>query len=404
MKSISGIEVHCAFDKEVDLVDLVPHPRNPNKHDDRQIGLLAKIIRNQGWRNPIVVSDRSGFIVSGHGRKEAAHLLGVEKVPVDRQSFTNEAEEYAHLIADNRIAELAEPSKDELAELIKELEGKIDLDLTGFDAPSLADLLDDKKGNDVDAEAKIDEAAELQKKWNTAEGQLWKLGDHRLVCGDSENPDHVELLMDGKKAALVLTDPPYGISYQSCKRIQNPTAPQFNKLKNDDVVLTEWIKVAAENTDSWIIFFCAWQRITEWIDAGSELGDLTNILIWKKAQAMGDLKGQFSPSFEIALAYNRGGKLKEGVRKSAVFDMPIESARNFMHPTQKPVKLFVEILEGLPDGSVFDPFMGSGTSLIACEQTGRKSLGMEIDPKFAAVILERFKDATGEEPELINGN
>ena len=91
MKSISGIEVHCSFKEEVDLVDLVPHPRNPNKHDDRQIGLLAKIIRNQGWRNPIVVSDRSGFIVAGHGRMEAAKLLDVEKVPVDRQSFENEA-------------------------------------------------------------------------------------------------------------------------------------------------------------------------------------------------------------------------------------------------------------------------------------------------------------------------
>ena len=147
MKRISGIEAHCAFDKEVDVVDLVPHPRNPNKHDDKQIALLAKIIGNQGWRNPIVVSERSGFIVAGHGRLGAARVLNVEKVPVDLQAFENEAEEYAHLIADNRIAELAEADRDELAGLIKELEGKIDLDLTGFDAPSLAELFGEEEGS-----------------------------------------------------------------------------------------------------------------------------------------------------------------------------------------------------------------------------------------------------------------
>lgn len=115
---ISGIEAHCCFDKVVDVVDLVPHPRNPNKHDDKQIALLAKIIRSQGWRNPIVVSERSGFIVAGHGRLEAARVLNVEQVPVDSQAFTNEAEEYAHLIADNRIAELAEASRGEWGLLI----------------------------------------------------------------------------------------------------------------------------------------------------------------------------------------------------------------------------------------------------------------------------------------------
>jgi len=120
---------------------LIPHPRNPNKHDDKQIALLAKIIRGQGWRNPIVVSERSGFIISGHGRLEAAKMLNVEQVPVDLQAFENEADEYAHLIADNRIAELAETDRGELADLIRELDGEIDLDLTGFDEPSLAELI-----------------------------------------------------------------------------------------------------------------------------------------------------------------------------------------------------------------------------------------------------------------------
>ena len=115
------------------------------------------------------------------------------------QAFTNEAEEYAHLIADNRIAELAEASKDELAGLIKELEGKIDLDLTGFDAPSLAELLGEAEGSDVDAEPQTDKAAELQAKWKTQTGQLWELGEHRLLCGDSTKAEDVERVLDGAK-------------------------------------------------------------------------------------------------------------------------------------------------------------------------------------------------------------
>ena len=400
MSKISGIETHCAFDKSVDVVDLIPHPRNPNKHDDKQIVLLAKIIRGQGWRNPIVVSERSGFIISGHGRLEAAKMLNVEQVPVDLQAFENEADEYAHLIADNRIAELAETDRGELADLIRELDGEIDLDLTGFDEPSLAELMGESApdGDEVDAEPQIDKADELQKKWNTALGQVWELDDHRLLCGDSVEGASVKKLIGKNKAAMVFTDPPYGISYQSNYRKQ-----KFNQLANDDNVLTDWIKVAADNSEAWFIFFCAWQKVGEWVDAGSQIGKLTNILIWKKAAAMGDLAGQFSPTFEIALAYNRGGKLKDGIRKSAVFDFPIEAAVEFQHPTQKPIKLFIEILEGLPSGSVFDPFLGSGTTLMACENLGRKCRAIEIDPGYVAVALERWSEATGKTPKLTNG-
>lgn len=130
----SGIAVHCAFDALEDLTTLIANPRNPNKHGDKQVALLAKIIRHQGWRAPIVVSNRSGFIVAGHGRLEAAKLLGVEKVPVNRQDFATEADEWAHLIADNRIAGLAETDEAALKELLADLSaGEIDMDVSGFD-------------------------------------------------------------------------------------------------------------------------------------------------------------------------------------------------------------------------------------------------------------------------------
>jgi hypothetical protein len=136
----SGIAVECSFTKLVNITELIPHPRNPNKHGADQIGLLAKVIKHQGWRAPVVVSTRSGFVIAGHGRLEAATALGVDQVPVDFQDFKDEATEWAHLIADNKIAELADLSEADVLAILNELEGKIDLDLTGYN-PSAIDAL-----------------------------------------------------------------------------------------------------------------------------------------------------------------------------------------------------------------------------------------------------------------------
>ena len=138
----SAILVHCSHAQLIDVTELVANPRNPNKHSDKQVALLAKIIRHQGWRSPITVSNRSGFVVTGHGRLQAAILLGEQLVPVDRQDFASEADEWAHLVADNRIAELADADKSMIAELLKELDsGGLDMDLTGFDMDALDELM-----------------------------------------------------------------------------------------------------------------------------------------------------------------------------------------------------------------------------------------------------------------------
>lgn len=136
------IKIECAHDEMVQIEKLIPHPRNPNKHPEKQIALLVKIIAAQGWRNPIVVSSRSGFITKGHARLEAAKILGCDAVPVDFQDYENEASEYADMIADNRIAELAEPSLPEIKDLLEELDtGDFDMDLTGFDDKEIEDLM-----------------------------------------------------------------------------------------------------------------------------------------------------------------------------------------------------------------------------------------------------------------------
>lgn len=150
---IDGIAVMCAYDKLVDIVDVIPNPRNPQKHTDRQIDLLARVIKSQGWRTPITVSKRSGFVVRGHGRLMAAQKLGAQYVPVDYQDYENEAQEWADLVADNRIPKLAETDEDMLKDLLQEIQDgafDIDLDITGFTDDEIQRMLTDELGEDID--------------------------------------------------------------------------------------------------------------------------------------------------------------------------------------------------------------------------------------------------------------
>ena len=408
MKRISGIEAHCAFDKEVDVVDLVPHPRNPNKHSDKQIALLAKIIGNQGWRNPIVVSERSGFIVAGHGRLGAARVLNVEKVPVDLQAFENEAEEYAHLIADNRIAELAEADRDELAGLIKELEGKIDLDLTGFDAPSLAELLGEDEGNGVDAEPQIDKAAELQAKWKTQTGQLWELGEHRLLCGDSTKAEDVERVLDGAKPEIMVTDPPYGVNYDPTWRAErgvSKNTAKMGKVQNDHIA--DW-------TPAWQLFD---GDVCYVYHGGAKAGivqksledsgfNIRSQIIWSKdrmAMSRGDYHWQHEPCW-YGVREGKKGSRTEDRTQTTVWQIAAREDSGHGHGTQKPVECMARPIRNHVCTTVYEPFCGSGTTVIACENLGRKCRAIEIDPGYVAVTLERFKEATGKEPKLTNGD
>ena len=161
-KEASGIPVHCTHDELADVTNLIPNPRNPNRHGDKQVAMLAKIIRHQGWRAPIVVSKRSGFIVTGHGRLEAAKLLQVQTVPVNFQDFATEADEWAHLIADNRIAELAEADGAMLKDLLLELDtGAFDMDLSGFDAGELERVIDFYATEEADEPAQLERALQL---------------------------------------------------------------------------------------------------------------------------------------------------------------------------------------------------------------------------------------------------
>ena len=212
-----GVPVFCAHDAIVDAAKLVPNPKNPNTHPDAQIQALGRIIRQTGWRQPITVSKLSGFIVKGHGRLSAALLEGLKEVPVDYQNYTNAAEEYADLVADNRIAELAELDNKLLADIFAEIDtGEIPMELTGYtedEVESLVTALSEALHNDLNEPDDVPDLPEPDQVI-TQRGDLWILGRHRVVCGDATNEKDRELLLDGARwwaisAALFGEEPDY---------------------------------------------------------------------------------------------------------------------------------------------------------------------------------------------------
>lgn len=229
---IGDVPVFCAFDELLDIGKAIPNPKNPNTHPKAQIELLAKIIKAQGWRQPITISTRSGLIVKGHGRLQAALLLGADQVPVDFQNYATEAEEIADLTADNRLAELAEMSTPMLADILADFDtGEMPMELTGYTEQDLEGILeamagaDDAEPNDQDNE--VEQALPPMSKL----GDLWLLGPHRLICGDATDEATIERLMDGEKGAMVHTDPPYGVSYDGRFRC----GADWGMIKNDDL-------------------------------------------------------------------------------------------------------------------------------------------------------------------------
>lgn len=410
MTKASDIPVHCSHSELADVVSLIPNPRNPNKHPDKQIAMLAKIIRHQGWRSPIVVSNRSGFVVKGHGRLEAAKLLQVEKVPVDRQDYSTEADEWADLIADNRIAELAETDDQEIATLLKELDGKIDLDLVGFDSEALTELDGFAKESDTDADPQIDKAEELRAKWGVEPGQLWELGDHRLLCGDSTKKEDVEKALGGTSPLLMVTDPPYGVEYDADWRNKAMRTDgtkiggrAVGKVLNDD---------KADWREAWALFpgdvAYVWHAglfapvVAESLAAcGFEL---RSQIVWAKSNfaiGRGDYHWKHEPCWYSVRKGKKGHS--NGDRSQTTLweiDKPMKSETG--HSTQKPVECMARPIRNHNSEFVYEPFSGSGTTLIACEQLGRKCRAIEISPAYVAVALQRWADATGKTPVLIS--
>lgn len=392
--SVDNLQYHCVYDALEKPGLLKPHPKNTNKHPEQQVALLAKIIAYQGWRHPIIISSLSGLIVAGHGRWMAAKYAKWDKVPVVYQPFVDKNQEYAFLESDNHLAELAEHDMQEMIENLKEFPD-LDLEMLGIPDFKLEDDVEILPSCDED------EIPELKQDPISKLGDIYRLGNHRLMCGDSTLIGDVEKLMDGQKASMVFTDPPYGISYRNNHRVK---PDKFEIIKNDQIFLDEWINVLPVVSVGWVFIWTTWKVLDKWIEITSSLGKLSNLIIWDKGGGgIGDLSKTFSTDYEMALVYNRNAEIL-GKRIGSIWAVGKDRHIDYLHPTQKPVELGQMAIENcvLPMANILDLFGGSGSTLIACEKTKRKCFMMELDPRYVDVIIARWEKYTGKKAELID--
>ena len=372
-------------------MNITPYAKNAKKHPQKQIDQLAAIVKEVGWRQPILVNQQ-GVIVAGHGRWETYQQNKDLKEPwvIDDkgQTIMGEAEttpltkeqEKAYRLADNKLAE-TDVDMGLVVEELKELEELAPL--TGYDM----DLL-------IEPEEADDEVPDMPVEPQSKLGDLYELGEHRVLCGDSTKLEDVERLMDGKKADMVFTDPPYGYSYESnYYKKGNP----HGMLENDDVMLDFLPSAihATENNASFYIF-CGWQNAHEWrvyVDQCEEL-TVKNMIVWKKNNwSMGDLKGAYAGQYELCMFAHKGKVELASGRDRDVWEEDREKAT--LHPTTKPIGLAVRAMKNHTCNRILDLFLGSGSTLIAAEKTGRVCFGCELDPKYVDVIVQRYVDYTG---------
>lgn len=452
-------EVKCAFDKMISVKELKMNPQNPNMHPAEQIKLLAKVISKNGWRLPITVSNLSGYIVRGHAKLMAAKILQCTEVPVDYQDYKSNADELADLIADRRIAELAELNEDALVALISDIEKSgIDLELTGYSLDELDDIMiklgiDNKK---KDPGANVDKADELWDKWRPEKGVAWNIGKHRLMCGDITCNNNVMMLMENKKADMIFTDPPYNMDYRS-KKLGGIDNDRLNEAAFVRLILSSTHSMMEALREGGSYYICmSLEEYGTVIHQLRKLGYKGVPIIWAKP-SIGLGAQEYRPQIESLIYGYKGGRKKRiwhGERKESnlwefdadrgviarktgtgetvlefgfgyntitvILDREVNGTvigydaiasdiwkegrepGEYIHPTQKPVALVKRaILNSTKRGDlVLDGFLGSGTTMVAAEETGRMCYGIELNKKNVAVIMERMF-GMGIEPEAI---
>ena len=405
------IPVYCAHDAIVDAAGLIPNPKNPNKHPDEQVQLLGRIIRQAGWRQPITVSTRSGFIVKGHGRLAAALLEGMKEVPVDYQNYATEAEEYADLVADNRIAELSEIDQRMLADIFADIDtGEIPLEMTGFSDKEVEELitgLSEALHNDLKEPDAVPELPEPDKVI-TKPGDVWILGKHRVMCGSSTNESDMQKLLNGEQPQILLTDPPYcsggfqesgrGSGSIGTKRLDSNGKQVDVTIANDTLSTRGYqsmMKTILGHFDGTVAYvFTDWRMWVYLFDIMEASGfGVKNMLVWdKKSPGMGM---GWRTQHELVMFAHRT-KPKWDNHKGYGNVLSVSRSGNELHPTQKPVEILEKLLDNTEwaEGGL-DTFGGSGTTLIAAETVGQRSFLMEMEPAFVDTIVKRYLKTTG---------
>ena len=385
----------------VPLSKLVPYINNARTHSPEQVTKLRSSLREFGFVNPVII-DRDYGIIAGHGRVMAAKEEGIEEVPCVFVDYLTEAQKKAYIIADNRFAQDAGWDEELLRIEIEALQGMdFDVGLTGFNDDEIADLFDangksEAEDDDFDLSAALEKASFVQR------GDIWTVGRHRLMCGDATSTEDVAALMDGKKANLIVTDPPYNVDFKS----SNGLSIKNDKLENDKFykfLLAAFHNMAAnlEKGGAAYVFHADTEGLNfrrAFIDAGFHLA---GCCIWvKNSLVLGhsDYQWQHEP---VLYGFLQNGKhywSKNAGRSQTTiwnFDKP---KKNKNHPTSKPLDLLAYPIgnSSRENSIVIDTFGGSGSTMMACEQTNRICYTMELDEKYASVILRRFVENGGD--------
>lgn len=352
---------------------MIPHEMNANKHPEKQIKMLAKLMNYQGWRHPIIVSKLSGKIVAGHGRLESAKLNGWSECPVDMQDFDDMAQELSFLASDNIIQDLAETDEDKLIELIRST-GIDDMELFGLDEFVLPP--DDALARE-EMEDEVPEVTESISKL----GDLYEFGGHRLLCGDSTDKATVEMLMAGEKADMICTDPPYGMSLDTDYSKMGETTTVYKKVQGDDKPFN-----AAPIFSLFPNCKHFWLWGADYYSDTIPLYKDGNYVVWTKAHSEEENK-VWTSRYELVWTYPKCKREVWFVRSISM----LHGERTGEHPTQKPIELTERILKKREEcNNIVDLFGGSGSTLIACEKTKRKCFMMELDPHYVDVIVTRW--------------
>jgi len=397
---------------------------NARTHSEKQIAQIAASISTFGFLNPVLIG-ADGIVIAGHGRVAAAKLLGMAEIPTIKLAHLSDAERRAYVIADNRLAELAGWDRDILMielQSLDDMEMDFDLEITGFETAELDLLLDGEIGEDEDPDDTVPEF--LPDAPVTQLGDIWLLGDHRLICGDAQLNETYAALMLDDRARMVFTDPPYNVKISG--HVCGSGAIQHREFamasgEMDQAGFTQFLANALSSmgnfsVDGAIHFVCMdWRHIEELQNAGSGIySELKNLIVWKKTN--GGMGTFYRSQHELVFAYKFGtaahtntfGLGESGRYRTNVWEYPgvnsfgVNQKDLELHPTVKPVALVTDAIKDVSRRGdiVLDGFGGSGTTLIAAERSGRKARLVELDPIYCDVTCRRYAAQTGDDAVL----
>jgi DNA modification methylase len=402
------------INKPIDL--LIPYAKNARVHDDAQIAQLAGSIKEFGFNNPILI-DKDNGIIAGHGRVMAARKLGLTEVPTILLDHLNETQRKAYILADNRIAINSTWDNEMLSLELMDIKDDVSLAMLGFSVDELDALLNPTQLTDGLTDE--DAVPEVPIEPTTKLGDIYQLGNHRLMCGDSTSIDAVDRLMDGQKADMIFTDPPYGMSYGG-GRAQGENVKFKNRSggikahgmilgddkTGDDLIqlirdaLLSAVTTTKEGSSAYVCF--PWRTYTEFEAAMLECGlKASACIVWDK-KSIGLGQSNYRPQHEF-IFYCKGGAWYGDKAQSDVWYMSRGATGQYVHPTQKPVELIEKAINNSSKAGdiIIDCFGGSGSTMIAAEKVGRHSRLMELDPKYCDVIIKRWEDFTGKKAVLL---